>query len=374
MKKLLKQAVLVFIVQSLATGQLAFSASPTPALLKAKQEAESSGYIFFTNHEEIVARAKKEGKLGVITGLEKPNYKPLIDAFKQKYPFITEIQIEESTTDTQQKFLLEIKSGQAKGWDLAQIPLELGKEYMPYLMKHEILGMAKLGVLKIDPRMVHSSERNIVGVTSAISAMAYNGKLVPDDRVPARWEDFLKPEFKGKKFVADIRPLQVAGLVPAWGLERTLDFARKLAVQEPLWGKGGARVTTGVATGEYSLYLGPNFSTIKRAMSKDPTGNLNYKIAEPVCTWIGFHASSVLKTADHPHAALLWLEFLASSEGQEIIDKYEPLKASVFTPGSVVAREVRGKELSLVDWDHFTKVQDYIEKVVAALGFPRADK
>ena len=350
----------------------AFAASPT--LLKAKQEAEAKGYIFFTTHDEIVAAAKKEGKLGIVTGLEKPNFKPLIDAFKQKYPFIADIQIEESTTDTQQKFLLEIKSGQAKGWDLVQIPLELGKEYMAYLMKHDILSLAKNGVLKIDPRMIHSSERNIVGVTSAISAMAYNRKLIAEEKAPAKWEDFLKPEFKGRKFVADLRPLQVAGLVPAWGLERTLDFARKLAAQQPLWGKGGARITTGVATGEYSLYLGPNFSTIKRAMSKDPTGNLNYKIAEPVCTWIGFHASGVLHAADHPHAALLWLEFLASPEGQEIIDKYEPLKASVFTPRSVVAQELRGKEMSLVDWEHFTKVQDYIEKVVAALGFPRADK
>jgi ABC-type Fe3+ transport system substrate-binding protein len=346
----------------------------TPALLKAKKEAEAKGYIFFATHDEIVAAARKEGKLGVITGLEKPNFKPLTVAFRQKYPFITDIQIEESTTDTQQKFLLEIKSGQAQGWDVTHIPLELGKDYMPYLLKHEILGMAKQGVLKIDPRMVHSGERNIIGATSAISAMAYNRKLVSDDQVPARWEDFLKPEFKGKKFVADLRPLQVAGLVPAWGLERTLDFSRKLAAQQPLWGKGGARITTGVATGEYSLYLGPNFSTIKRAMSKDPTGNLNYKIAEPVCTWIGFHASSILTSADHPHAALLWLEFLASPEGQEIIDKYEPLKASVFTSDSVVAREVRGKELSLVDWDHFMKVQDYIEKVVAAFGFPRPDK
>jgi len=368
-KKLASPCILVFF----GVSPFAFGASSSVPV-KAKQDADNKGYIFFTTHDEIVAAAKKEAKLAVVTGLEKPNFKPLIDAFKQKYPFMTDIQIEESTTDTQQKFLLEIKSGQAKGWDVAQIPLELGKEYMRYLMKHDILSMAKNGVLKIDPRMVHSSERNIVGVTSAISAMAYNRKLISDDKVPARWEDFLKPEFKGKKFVADLRPLQVAGLVPAWGLERTLDFARKLAAQQPVWGKGGARVTTGVATGEYSLYLGPNFSTIKRAMSKDPTGNLNYKTAEPISTWIGFHASSVLNTADHPHAALLWMEFLASPEGQQIIDKYEPLKASVFTPGSVVAQEVRGKEMSLVDWDHFTKVQDYIEKVVAAFGFPRADK
>src|SRR5262249_23187216 len=155
-----------------------------------------------------------------------------------------------------------------------------------------------------------------------ISAVAYNRKLISEDKVPAKWEDFLKPEFKGKKFVTDLRPLQIAGLVPAWGLEKTLDFARKLAAQQPVWGKGGARLTLSVATGEYPLYLGPNFSTVKRAMSKDPTGNLNYKIIEPVSTIIAFMPEGILNTADYPHTALLWFEFLASPEGQEIIDKY----------------------------------------------------
>ena len=109
-------------------------------------------------------------------------------------------------------------------------------------------------------------------------------------------------------------------------------------------------------------------------MSRDATGNLSYKVIEPVSTWIGFHSNGILNTAAHPHAALLWFEFLASPEGQQIIDEYEPLKASLFTPGSAVAQEIRGKQLSLVGWEHFTKVQEYMEKIVAAYGFPRADQ
>jgi len=334
----------------------------------------AKGYIFFTTHDEIVAEAQKEGKLAISSGLEPANYEPLVAAFKRRYPFITVVHVEESTLDNRQKFLLEIKSGQGRGWDVTQIPLELGAEYMPHLMKYDIVRMAKDGVVKIDPRMVHSGERNMVGATSTISAVAYNKKLLSEERAPTKWEDFLKPEFKGKKFIADLRPVQVAGLVPTWGLEKTLDFAGKVAAQQPVWGRGPARIASAVAAGEYPLYLDTNFSSVMRAMSKDPTGSLGYKIIEPVATWIGFHASGILKTAEHPHAALLWLEFLASPEGQEIIDKYEPYKASVFTPGSAVGREVRGKKLSLVGWDHFTKIQDYIEKIVAAYGFPRADK
>ncbi|MBI2988438.1 MAG: extracellular solute-binding protein [Deltaproteobacteria bacterium] len=355
--------------------------APTPALAasstlpQAKQEAEAKGYTFFTTHDEIVAMAKKEGKLRVSSGLETLHFKPLMNAFKQKYPFFTDVHVQEiQGTDAYQRFILEMKSGQAKDWDITHIPIDFGKEYPPYLMKHDILGMAKQGVLKIHPGMIHPVERNIISVTSTLSVVPYNKKLISEDKVPAKWEDFLKPEFKGKKFVLDLRPLQVAGLVPAWGLERTLDFVRKLAAQQPVWGRGATRVNTAIAAGEYSFYLGSNLEAVKRAMSKDPTGSLSYKIIEPVPTRIIDHPSAILNTAAYPHAALLWLEFLASSEGQEIIDKYEPLRASVFSPGSANEQVIRGKKLSVVDWNHFTNFQEYQAKIFAAYGFPKADK
>ncbi|MBI2986469.1 MAG: extracellular solute-binding protein [Deltaproteobacteria bacterium] len=364
------------ILLSLASWVAASSIlAADPAVLQAKKEAEAKGYIFYTTHDEIVAMAKKEGKLRVMIGLEPANYKPWINAFKQRYPFIDTYVEEITGTDALQRFILEMKSGQVKAWDTTSIAPEFRQDYPPYLKKHDILGMAKQGVLKIHPGMIHPVERNIVSFGSALEAIAYNRKLLSEDKAPAKWEDFLKPEFKGKKFVLDIQCQGLAALVPAWGLEKTLDFARKLAAQQPVWWGGGAsRVNTSIAAGEYSLFWGPTFSSVKRAMAKDRTGSLSYKLIAPIPARVVDQASGILNTADHPHAALLWFEFLASPEGQEIIDKYEPLKASVFTPGSVVAQEVRGKELSGVDWDHVNKFQGYIEKIFAAFGFPKADK
>jgi hypothetical protein len=42
-----------------------YAASANPNILKAKQEAEAKGYIFATSQEEIIANAKREGKLRV---------------------------------------------------------------------------------------------------------------------------------------------------------------------------------------------------------------------------------------------------------------------------------------------------------------------
>src|SRR5262245_888371 len=215
-------AVLKRIVGSFVLPlSLAFAASVTiaasPDLLKAKKEAEAVGYTFIASHDEIVARAKKEGKLRVNSGLEPQNFKALVDAFKQKYPFLTDVKVEGLTgTEANQRFLLEIKAGQAKGWDIANIRVEFANEYLPHLTKHDMLGMAKHGVLKIHPSMIHPTERNVVGVLSVIRVLAYNRMIFSEDKLPDKWEDFLKPEFKGKKFVMDIRPVPLAALVPVW--------------------------------------------------------------------------------------------------------------------------------------------------------------
>jgi len=81
-----KSAAAVLLVLCLLGLSSAHAATPT--LLNAKQSAQARGFVFETSHEEIVAKAKKEGKLRVISSLETETYKQLIATFKQKYPFL----------------------------------------------------------------------------------------------------------------------------------------------------------------------------------------------------------------------------------------------------------------------------------------------
>jgi len=189
-------------------------ASPSPSLLKAKQEAESKGFIFLASKDEIVAKAKKEGKLHVVSSLEMENLKPVSEAFKKKYPFI-DIRAEEiAGTDTYQRMLLEMKSGTASGWDVNYLTTDFYDDYFPYQKKFDVLGMAQQGVLQIPVGMIDPVNRNIVSYTTNTQVVTYNKKLISEDKVPNTWEDFLKPEFKGRKFLVDIRPQEVANLVP----------------------------------------------------------------------------------------------------------------------------------------------------------------
>jgi ABC-type Fe3+ transport system substrate-binding protein len=342
------------------------------ALPKAKHESDAKELVLIKSHDEILTKAKIEAKLRVMTGLL-GSVKATTEAFRRKYPFIDfqEIRTIRSGENAQQAFL-EISAGTAKRWDIARTYTDQYSEYLPHLWKVDLLSMAEQGTISIPPRMIDPTNRNVVALLSRFQVTAYNKDLIPSNQVPKTWEDVLKPEFKGKKFAVDVRSQELASLVPAWGLDKVLDFARKLAAQQPIWVRGGTRELVSVASGEIPMFLGPNYGSVIGVQRKDRAGKLDFAILEPVPVRVGTE-QAILATSNNPHTALLWLEFMASREAQKLIDQNEPLSSSFHVQGSEVEQKLKGKKLSIVSWEENQKMEQWISKIVEAFGFPRAE-
>lgn len=346
-----------------------FGATASASLAKAKQEAEVKGYTFLTSREEILARAKKEGRIRVLSSQEPEAIKAMTAAFKKKYPFI-DARIEEiGGLENYQRILQEMKAGLAKSWDANYLAFDFYSEFVPYQKKFDILGMAEQGVVQISPKLIDPVNRNVVAIQSNMQVVAYNKEMIAADKVPNTWEDFTAPEFKGKKFLLDIRPKPFAALVPLWGLEKVVDLARRLAAQQPVWYRGESRQLTQMVAGEYALIAGPNYKSAKT--TRDPRQLLEIKIVEPVPARFS-EVQAVLNAAASPHAALLWLEFQASAEGQKILDDVD-YAATIHTPGSIHEKLTRGKKVSILAWEHFSQMGNYEKEIIKAYGFPRAD-
>jgi len=348
------------------------AASSNPSLLKAKQEAEAKGYIFVPSHDEIISKAKQEGKLRAVVSLSEEPLKHMLAAFSAKYPFIETRGEWVPNREVYVRLLQELKAGLTKGVDVNDPISDYYNEYLPYQKKLDVLGMAEQKILQIPVQMVDPINRNIVVIGSSIGVVVYNKTLISAEKVPDTWEDFLKPEFSNRKFVLDIRPITVAALMPAWGLEKTLDYARKLAAQKPVWGRGHTALINQVLAGEHAIAFGVNYDSFLRARDKDKADRLGFKILEPVPARLN-ESWSVLNAAEHPYAGLLMLEFVASPEGQKVLDGQGQYEGSLFVRGTVQEQAVRGKKLSLVDWNNYTKTQEHLKKIVEAYGFPRAE-
>jgi len=347
------------------------AAAPSAALVKAKKAAEANGLIFESSRDEIIAKAKKEGRLRALSSLDPASFKPMADSFKKKYPFI-DIQISEITgTEAVQRHLLELKAGTLKDWDVLHASEDHYTDFTAHALKLDILGMAEHGILRINPKMIDPDNRTVVAVASGLCAIAYNKSLIPGDRVPNQLEDVLKPEFKGKKMVVDIRPHCMAALMAVQGEEWVINFARKIKEQEPVWVRGNTRALTAISIGEYQMHQLTNYHSCVRATQKDKSKNLACKVVEPVSVRIQ-EPDFVAKTATNVNAALLFLEHQASPEGQKVLDEIEPMKSSIFGPGEV-SKLLQGKKISLNDFRTYHKTQAWMKAIVAAYGFPKPE-
>jgi ABC-type Fe3+ transport system substrate-binding protein len=348
----------------------AFGAESAP-LQKARKEAEARGLVFIASRDEIIARAKKEGRVTVGSTLELDTYKPMVDSFKKKYPFLDAKMEELSGSLYGEKFLTELAAGTPPDWDIAHAPEDYYARFVENAMKFDLLGMAQSGVLAINPKMVNPEHRTVMAVGSGICAMSYNREAIPPDKVPNAWEDFLRPELKGKKFIVDIRPYCISALAVEFGEEWVKDYARKLKDQQPIWARGQTRALTSIIAGEYALHQAGNYHACVRAQQKDPRKVLVCKPIEPVP--VRLHENDfVIRTARHPYAALLFLEHQASPEGQKILDEVEPLKSSLYADGEI-AKVIKGKKIALNDFKTHQESAKRIRMVLEAFGFPKAD-
>lgn len=357
------------LISALLYGSDCRAAASVAALNKAKQAAEAKGYTFVTNHDEIIANAKKEGRLRVLSSQDPEAIKAISAAFKRKYPFIDLRAEEIAGLETYQRMLQEMKAGLANSWDVNYVAFDFYSEFLPYQKKFDILAMAEHGVLQIPPQLVDPVNRHVVAIQSNMQVIAFNKEMISPDKVPDTWEGFLAPQFKGRKFLLDIRPKPLAALVPFWGMEKIVAFATKLAAQQPIWFRGESRQLTQMVAGEYQLMLGPNYKTAKS--TRDPRKILEVKVVEPVPARFS-EVQAVLNKAANPYASLLWLEFQASAEGQKILDDVD-LAATIYTPGSALEMATRNKKVSLLAWDHFPKMGSYEKEIIKAYGFPRAE-
>lgn len=151
-------------------------------------------------------------------------------------------------------------------------------------------------------------------VTSSLSMLgfAYNTDEV-GDTPPASWEDLLDPRFAGRIIMGDPRT------VPSYmALFRILreelgdDFLTRLAAQQPVVVPSVVPATQQLAAGEVAIVM-PNVMTVVRVLSEQ---GAPIDFVTPELT-TGNEFETVLSAgASSPNAALCFLAFLMSEEGQ----------------------------------------------------------
>jgi len=329
----IRPLLLALIVSAGATVALAQDASPSDNPVT---------YRGTDREQRLVDGARKEGQVTVYSSMIVDQaLRPLIDAFQTKYPFIKAQYVRDDPPQQLQKIMAESRAGRMVADVLEstglEVPIRAADIDQPFWSPQ---------IDAYDPGLLDPDNFWAPMRTSYLGA-CYNTNLVKPGEAPKSFADYLDPKWKGKiawpSTVAGAM-LFITGVRNFMGEDKAFTYLQKLAQQAIVSIPSANRVVVDrVMAGEYSLCLDaflhhPIISARKGA----PIAPLPL---DPVLTVV----SSVMlpKTPPHPYAAMLFIDFLLSREGQQTLQRADYFPARLDVPASADLDQIVPRKIGL---------------------------
>ena len=151
--------------------------------------------------------------------------------------------------------------------------------------------------------------------SATLNVIGYNTKLVTADECSQELLGSHGFQVKGQLLMDEIESKWMAGMMTYYGEAKVMELLRKLATQEIQFLVGHTLIQTLAAAGERPIVAVAFANGVDR-LKKDGAP-IDWVAADPI---IGLtFGLGLVKDAPHPNAARLFIDFLLSREGQEIL-------------------------------------------------------
>jgi iron(III) transport system substrate-binding protein len=147
---------------------------------------------------------------------------------------------------------------------------------------------------------------------SLTTALLYNTAALKPDQAPKSYEELLSPSWKGKMLFDPEAGYILAAMEAAWGRDKAVNYLTRLSKQDLSYRRGGTLTTQVVTSGEYPIGIAINGET--SAAIREKGAPLGFKVLAPAI--VKPEGLFIAKNAPHPHAALLFAEWVLSDEAQ----------------------------------------------------------
>ena len=263
----------------------------------------------------ILAGAKREGKVVFYSGMiENQALRPIADAFKKKYPFVAVEYWRGDSRSLVQKAFTERRAARVIG-DI----LESTGGAQALIRANAVAPFSSPSTAGFPANYI---DQKGMWVASRLDyfGMAYNTRQVSASDVPKTYDDLLNPKWKGAiAWRADSEVgaiLFIAGVMRDMGKEKGEAYLKRLAAQRIVNYAGSARALVDrVGEGEYKLAL--EIYAHHPLISKAKGAPLDTQMLSPVPSALS--TIQLARNAPHPNAAMLFIDFMLSKEGQEVL-------------------------------------------------------
>lgn len=261
---------------------------------------------------KVVEAAKAEnGEILAFMGLRLETARILADRFKEKYPFIKSVDLQRGDSLRMlERALSEYRAGMHRIDVFQMSPYDLAALRDEGVLTPHISPVTQ----EIEP--LFKDDKNYwTDLYWYPVIIAYNTDLVSPEEAPKTWQDLLDPKWKGKIGM----PRDQVGfhrvILQELGEEKGTQFMKDLAAQD-------VRIHRGISDGVTMLAAGEFHINVTRAQHIEI-----FKGKGAPVEWVkdldpmAVHGTPIAlaKNAPNPNSAKLFLDFVLSDEGAEII-------------------------------------------------------
>ena len=268
--------------------------------------AKIANYSGSDRAQKFLAGAEKEGTLSLYTNPTDDITGPIVEAFEKKYPKIRVKVTNSDSADLARRVAEEASAGRSVADVIETTTGALDELHSAELLSDYISPETDA----YDPETVKDY---FVSVRESYLGLGYNTDKIKPEDAPKTLEDLLDPKWKGQIAL----PTSATGVrwVGAMELARGKEFVEEMKGQE-IKGQdiSGRALADFVISGEVAL--SPTIYNSHVAVSSEEGAPIAWQPIEPVVAVPT--AVALTSFAPHPHAAMLYIDFVLSKEGQEI--------------------------------------------------------
>ena len=258
----------------------------------------------------LLENARKEGSVVLYTSLAPTESGPLGQAFEKK----TGVKVEIFRTISEKVVQRALTEARAKRFAFDVV--ETNGPEMEIMAREQIFSDFHSPYLADLPPNAIPKHRQWIPDRVNFFVVAFNTAKVRREELPKTYQGFLDARWKGRIGLEATDAEWMATLVKLWGEAAGMGYFRQLAEMKPDVRKGHVLLAELIAAGEIPVGLtvyNSNAESLKRRGAP-----IDWLPVEPV---VGRpQGIGVARNAPHPHAALLFADFVLSPEGQELLN------------------------------------------------------
>ena len=283
-----------------------------PALAQSPTFADLAAYAGPDRTQRLLAGAKKEGAVNIYSSMTVDDMKIIGSGFEKKYGIKLQAW-RASSEDILQRVLIEARGGRSEVDAVETSSLEMESLYREGMLQRVNSPLlADIAPAALRPH------REWVGDRINIIAEGYNTDLIKKQDVPKSYADLLDPKWKGKLTIEADDSVWFGALVTAMGEAKGLQYFRDLVRKNGLsLRKGHTLIANLLASGEVPFAITAYQYRIEQM--KKAGAPVDWLMLPPGIS--RFLGTGVLRRAPHPHAAILFLDFMLSDAQRLLIDR-----------------------------------------------------